>query len=199
MDAEGMEKIIKQFRWELLQKMYGCAHSSIIGFISTEWVSLSPDENPILDGAPSPIIGKGRDGQKNADILLCKADKPLIPVEVETQFHKYKEKLDSLLAYINNRNDFDGIDFGILFMTNLCNGPTKYKHNWDNIKKVIKEEKKCNIVLVSVIKEKASLKDTVLDTLRKRNDYFSWDITSIDYWIHDEKGVIKEGNLWSKI
>lgn len=83
MEVKEIEDLLKAFRWNTLQRMYGCAHSSIIGFISTEWINLS-SKNSILDGAPSPKTGKGRLGQKNADILLCRGDKPIIPVEVET-------------------------------------------------------------------------------------------------------------------
>ena len=100
MDAKNIETMIQEFRWEILQKMYECAHSSIIGFISTEWISLSLKKNSLLDGAPSPITGKGRSGQKNADILLCKGDNPSIPVEVETQVAKYEDNLDSLNVMI---------------------------------------------------------------------------------------------------
>ena len=82
-------------------------------------------------------------------------------------------------------------------MTNLCSGPNKYKHNWDSIKISIKEKKKYNIALISLIKERVNLVDTVLDKLRKRNyNYYPWDITSIDYWIYNKNGDIREGILW---
>ncbi|MBC8382718.1 MAG: hypothetical protein H8E22_02695 [Candidatus Cloacimonetes bacterium] len=197
MDINEIEMLLKKFRWHTLQRMYGCAHSSIIGFISTEWISLSL-ENSILDGAPSPIIGNGRAGQTNADILLCKDGRPVIPVEVETDVSKYKEKTDSLFAYLSNKKDFDGIEFGLLFMTNLCNGDTKYKHNWEKIKLRATKSEKNNIALVSIIKERARLgKDSPLNVLRKRNDYFPWDIITVDYWIYSANRT-KEGNLWRK-
>ena len=93
--------MLKAFRWATLEAMYGCAHSSIIGFISTEWINQS-EHNSILDGAPSSSIGKGRSGQKNADIILCKGDRPFIPVEVETLVNKYSEKVESLSTYLDN-------------------------------------------------------------------------------------------------
>jgi len=37
-----------------------------------------------LDGAPSPVIGAKRQGQKYADLILCKRNQPFIVVEVET-------------------------------------------------------------------------------------------------------------------
>lgn len=197
MDIGEIEDLLKKFRWGTLQRMYGCAHSSIIGFISTEWISLSP-WNSILDGAPSPIIGRGRKGQTNADILLCKGDKPFIPVDVETNVSKYDEKLSSLFAYLNNKNNFNGVEFGLLFMTNLCNGDTKYKHNWEKIKHRVIENKKTNIALVSIIKERAQLENnSPLNVLRMRNDYFPWDIITVDYWIYSANRT-KEGNLWKK-
>jgi len=82
MRLEEIEDLIKSFRWNLLSRLYGCAHSSIIGFIATEWISLS-EYNTILDGAPSPIIGINRQEQKNADLILCKRNQPFIVVEVE--------------------------------------------------------------------------------------------------------------------
>ncbi|MEZ0536615.1 hypothetical protein ACAG39_05100 [Caldicellulosiruptoraceae bacterium PP1] len=72
-----IENIIKIFNWDVITRMYGSSHSSIIGFLSSEWIKNS-QEHSILDGAPSPFVGKGIKGQKNADILLCKGDKPLI-------------------------------------------------------------------------------------------------------------------------
>ena len=199
MNANKIEELLKTFRWETLQRIYGCGHSSIIGFISTEWINLSP-ENSILDGAPSANTGKGRTGQKNADLILCKVDSPLIAVEVETLVDKYDEKLDSLFEYMNNKNDFNGIEFGLLFMTNLYGGVMMYKHNWEKIKERVKTNKKDNIALVSVIKERACLRDTTtLNALRKRNGYSSWDIKTVDYWIYSANPtIVKEGNIFGK-
>jgi len=198
LNAEQIEELIKKFEWGFLHNMYGHAHSSIIGFISTQWISLDPNVNSLFDGVPSTVIGKGRIGQKNSDILLCREDKPYMPVEVETLVEKYEDKLGTLFDYIDNKPVFDGIEFGLFFMTNRCTGPTKYKHNWDRIKKEVINRKKYSIALVSIVKCKSELSNTCLDSLRKRNDYSSYEITSIDYWIHDKNGKIKEGRLWSK-
>jgi len=37
-----------------------------------------------------------------------------------------------------------------------------------------------------------------LGRLRKRNQYYPWEIVQVDYWIHDEFSNIKEGNFWKK-
>ena len=63
-------------------------------------------------------------------------------------------------------------------MTNLCNGKNKYKHNWDEIKIKV-EKRRYNIALVSIQKEKSALSSTVLDKLRKRNDYIGYMIKKI--------------------
>lgn len=197
MDIKEIVDLLKAFRWATLERMYGCAHSWIIGFISTEWINQSED-NSILDGACSPSIGKGRPGQKNADIILCKGDRPFIAVEIETLVDKYSEKVESLSTYLDNTKDFNGIEFGLLFMTNLTKGDMKYKHCWDTIKMKIKEKNE-TITHVSINKVKVSLYGNALSHLRKRNDYYPWDIVKIDYRVHkkDQPGTA-EGNLWKK-
>lgn len=92
MNSKDIAELIKRFKWQKLNKIYGCAHSSIIGFIAYEWLNIS-NSNTILDGAPSPITGNGRRYQQNSDLLLCKDKKPFIPIEVETQVDKYKKKI----------------------------------------------------------------------------------------------------------
>ena len=47
----------------------------------------------------SLLSAREEKGQKNADILLCKGNKPFIVVEVETTVVKYLEKIDSIVAY----------------------------------------------------------------------------------------------------
>ena len=196
MESKKILELIRKFNWSKLNRMYGCAHSPIIGFLSYEWLNLS-ESNSILDGVPSPIIGKGRTGQQNSDLLLCKNQKPYIPVEVETSVSKYNQKLQSLYNYIEN---FKSIEFGLLYMTNLTTGLLKYKHNWDNIKRSILNQVKNNsIVLISVVKEKIDFQnDNDWKKLLKRNDYSSWEINSIDCWICDKQKKCEEGNLWKK-
>lgn len=177
--------LLKSFRWGTLQKMYGCAHSSIIGFVSTEWINQS-ENHSIFDGAPSPITGNGRRNQTNADILLCKDDRPLLVVEVETNVDKYNEKLHTLLTYLNPAAGLTGIEFGLLIMSNLTKGERKYQHCWDSIKQNVGDN---NIALISINKKKANLKkDSTLSLLRKRNDYYPWNIDKIEYWIK-KRGV----------
>lgn len=195
MISASIENFIRIFNWGIITRMYGSSHSSVIGFLSSEWIKKSSDQS-VLDGAPSPFVGKGRKGQKNADILLCKGDKPFIGVEVETTVVKYLEKIDSIAAYLENTKNYDGIAFGLLVMLNYKNGENKYKHNWHDAKEYAMS-KDIPIAFVSIEKKKADLGDTVLDQLKKRNEYYPWEISSIDYWIYGSDRKIIEGILWT--
>jgi len=194
MNSQEIFDLINKFDWSKLNKIYGCAHSSIIGFLSYEWLSLAED-NSVLDGAPSPIIkGGGRTGQKNADLLLCKNNFPLIPVEVETQVEKYNFKLETLFDY---KIAFDSIEFGLLYMTNLTNGATRYKHNWDDLKKKVYGNK-YPLVLISSEKSKINFESqNEWSKLLKRNDYAPWEIVNIDCYVYDTISCI-EKNIWKK-
>jgi hypothetical protein len=187
--------LVKNFKWNNLNRVYGCAHSSIIGFITYEWLDNSL-ENSVLDGAPSPVIGNGgRTGQKNSDLLLCKNSKPFIPVEVETQVKKYDSKLDSLIDYKNN---FDSIEFCLFYLSNLTNGEKKYKHCWDSLKEKI-IEKNYPFALLSAEKQKINFESqTKWSDLLKRNDYSQWEIVNIDCWIFDINKDIIDENIWRK-
>lgn len=199
MTSSEIENLLKSFRWSILQRMYGSANCSIIGFISTEWINLS-ENNSILDGVPSPQIGKGRTGQINADILLCSRDKPYIVVEVESDIEKYAKKIQSILCYLRNDGEFCSLKFGLLLMSNIYgakDSSLNRKHNWKDIKDVVTEESK-PIALVSIEKNKMQSDDSLLGQLRARNNYYLWDIASIDYWIFDEERSVKEGSLWKK-
>ena len=193
MKAEQAAKIVGAFRWDLLRSLYGCAHSSIIGFVSTMWISQSEDHT-VLDGAPSPITGGQRLGQKNADVLLCKADRPFIVVEVETNVARYHDKLKSVQAYMQGNVVYTGIELGMMVMTNLCKGAMKYKHNWDEIRGEIANGGN-TIALVSIEKARVPLDESVLGRLRSRNDYYPWEIANIEYWVHDSAGATVEGRL----
>ncbi|GAV23311.1 hypothetical protein [Carboxydothermus pertinax] len=190
-----IENFIRMFNWGIITKMYGNSHSSIIGFLSSEWIRKSP-EHSVLDGAPSPLVGKGRKGQKNTDILLCKGDKPFIVVEVETLVTKYLEKIDSIAAYLENTKDYNGISFGLIVMLNYTNGADKYKHNWQKAKEYAMD-KNIPIAFVSIEKRKAELGNTVLDQLKRRNEYYPWETSSIDYWIWGSDRKVVSGILWT--
>jgi hypothetical protein len=196
MNSNEISELIKRFDWSQLNRIYGCAHSSIIGFITYEWLKFS-ERNSVIDGAPSPNIGSGRTGQTNADLLLCSHEKPYIPVEVETNVIKYPEKLKSLFDY---KNAFPTIEFGLFYMTNLKSGIAKYQHNWEKIKQDIINRSgsdKMPIALISSIKRKIDFQvKNNWSELLKRNDYSSWEIVSIDYWICDLNGEVLHGNLW---
>ena len=193
MISASIENFIRMFYWDIITRMYGNSHSSIIGLLSSEWIKKSSNHS-VLDGAPSPFVGKGRKGQKKADILLCKGDKPFIVVEVETIVSKYLEKIDSIAAYMDNTKDYAGVAFGLLVMLNYTNGADKYKHNWHDAKEYA-VSKDIPIAFVSIEKRKADLGDTVLDKLKRRNEYYSWEISSIDYWVYGSDRKIIEGNL----
>ena len=196
MDNKNVEDILTRFRWKLLERVYGCAHNTIIGFIATEWLSLS-QENSVLDGAPAAQTGKGRKGQKNADLILGKGNAPSIVVEVETGVSKYPEKLESLLCYLHNSADFQGLQLGLLVMTNgYAPGKTQRKHNWESLKDKAREEQDV-LAFISVEKNQFTPQDSVLSRLRCRNNYARWDIVNVDYWAHDAEGEL-EGNLWRK-
>ena len=195
MISASIEDFIKMFNWGIITRMYGNSHSSIIGLLSSEWIKKSSDHS-VLDGAPSPFVGKGRKGQKNADILLCKGDKPFIVVEVETIVSKYLEKIDSIAAYMENTKDYDGISFGLLVMLNYTNGADKYKHNWHDAKEYAMS-KDIPIAFVSIEKSKADLGNTVLDQLKRRNEYYPWETSSIDYWIYGSDRKVVSGILWT--
>ncbi|MEG6572114.1 hypothetical protein V6C21_06320 [[Clostridium] cellulosi] len=195
MNSSIIENIIKEFNWYIITRMYGSSHSSVIGFLSSEWIKKSSDHS-VLDGAPSPFVGKGRKGQKNADILLCKGDKPFIVVEVETIVSKYLEKIDSIAAYMENTKDYAGVAFGLLVMLNYTNGADKYKHNWHGAKEYA-INKGIPIAFVSIEKSKADLGDTVLDQLKKRNEYYPWETSNIDYWIYGSDRKVVSGILWT--
>lgn len=193
--AIEMERILKSFDWNIIRKMYGNSHSSIIGFILSQWIMQS-EENSVLDGVPSPVVGKGRKGQRNADILLCKKDKPFAVVEVESQVSKYIEKINSIQEYLNNAVDYEGLQFGMLIMLNYTKGKRKYKHNWDKIRNNLQKIDH-PIIFISVAKEKVKLSDTILDNLKKRNDYYPWEISDIEYIIVENKEEISIGKLFS--
>lgn len=193
MHSVSIEDIIKTFNWYIITRMYGNSHSSIIGFLSSQWISMSTDHS-VLDGAPSSIVGKGRKGQKNADILLCKGDKPYIVVEVESVVSKYMEKIDSVAEYMENKKDYDGLAFGLVVMLNYTEGSGKYKHNWLHAKEYA-ASKNIPIAFVSIEKRRTSLGDTVLDRLKRRNEYYPWRISNIDYWIYGSDRTVIENNL----
>jgi len=172
MTTENIVDFLKSFKWEILRNMYGCAHNSIIGFVSSSWISQS-QHNTVLDGAPSPNVGSRRQGQRNADILLFQNKKPYVVVEVESGVSKYCEKINSIQRYLRNIKEFDGLKFGLLIMTNMYDYK-KCKHNWDIIADKVKKMEE-TMAFVSIEKRKAVLGASPLEKLRSRNDYYPYD------------------------
>ena len=195
MAKENIVDFLKSFKWKILRNMYGCAHNSIIGFVSSSWISQS-QHNTVLDGAPSPNVGSRRRGQRNADILLFQDNRPYVVVEVESGVSKYCEKINSIQRYLRNAKEFDGLKFGLLIMTNMYDYK-KCKHNWDVIADEIKKMEE-TMAFVSIEKRKAMLGVSPLEKLRRRNDYYPWDIEKIEYWIHaptrDIRGSLYDSN-----
>ena len=167
-DAVAIERFLQEIDWQTLTKMYGCAHNSIIGFIASEWIKQN-SINSIIDGAPSPKIGAGRLGQKNADLLLCRGDQLFAVVEVESGVSNYRDKLETLLSYLEKKH-FAGLQFGLLVMINVYDVAREklYKHNWNSVKKIVERVKE-GISLVSLEKRKMSSDESVVGSLRKRN------------------------------
>lgn len=201
MEKLNLESFIKSIPWKYLPNLYGSGHNSIIGLISTEWISQS-NTNTVLDGATSAFTGEGRKGQKNADLILCSNKNPLIVVEVETTANKYLDKLDSLVDYLKNEEVY-GLIAGLMIMTNYCTSCDKfglnyYEHNWEPIKEKIKKDySNYSFILVSIEKEnqKEILGNAKEDKIRTRNSYHPWKINNIEYWIKEkDKGPI-EGTL----
>jgi hypothetical protein len=205
MDKLNLESFIKSFSWNSLPSIYGSGHNSIIGFISTGWISQSEksNTNTVLDGATSAFIGEGRKGQKNADLILCSNKNPLIVVEVETTANKYLDKLDSLVDYLKNKDDY-GLSAGLMIMTNYCTSRDKfglnyYKHNWDPIKEKIKKDySNYSFILVSIekVNQKEILGNAKEDKIRTRNSYHSWKINNIEYWIKEKYNNEITGKLY---
>lgn len=192
MAEENIVNFLKSFHWKILRNMYGCAHNSIIGFISSSWINQS-QHNTVLDGAPSPNVGARRRGQRNADILLFQNNKPYVVAEVESGVSKYCEKINSIQRYLRNTKEFDGLKFGLLIMTNMYDYK-KCEHNWDVVEDEVKKMKE-TMAFISIKKKKEKWDDTPLGKLRSRNNYYPWSLEKIDYWIHTSTRDIR-GNLY---
>jgi hypothetical protein len=193
MTAKNIKKFLRSFKWNILCKMYGSAHCSIIGFISSSWIDQSV-HNAVLDGVPSPSKGRRRKGQTNADTLLFKQKKPYIVVEVESDYSKYIDKINSIQKYFKNTEEFGDLNFGLLVMTNLYEFPNG-KKCWDIIKNKI-EQTKYPIALVSIEKREVKLDKSPLDHLRGLNkNYKPKEIARIDYRIYLLDQKIQSGTL----
>lgn len=109
-----MNEFIKSCNWSILSSVFGSSHSSIIGFISAEWIRTYP-EGIVMDGEPSPFVGEGRMGQVNSDLLLIRSDNIKAVVEVETT--RWREKVESLALYLNDPK-YAGAE-GLLVLTTV--------------------------------------------------------------------------------
>ncbi len=194
MTAQQIWEFLKSFKWHILRNMYGSAHCSIIGFISSSWISQS-HQNTVLDGAPSPrerqskMRDHKRRGQKNADIILCKQKKPYVVVEVES--YNYLDKIKTIQKYIKDKELFGDLKFGLLVMTNVYDDSQEDEKCWEEIKDEIRKMKS-DVAVVFLEKNKEILDVSAQDQLRKLNHYSSKTIGKIKCWVHTSKGDIRK-------
>lgn len=161
---------IKCFKWKTIKQMYGNAHSSVIGFISTEWINSNNKKNRfILDGAYSIESEKNK---YTADLILCEGDKPQVVVEVESGISKYSDKIKSLSTYLNKEDT--NLKFGILIMLNGWRRKKDdggyWKHNW-SIEEEITENIRDKILLISIKKKEREKNNPIIKETRNRNHY----------------------------
>lgn len=192
-----MEFFFHCAKWNILLNLYGSAHSSIIGFLSTTWLAQS-NKHFVLDTAPANQVGLRNKG-KLADLLLCSDSTPIVVAEVETTVDKYNDKLEVVESYLDNQEEFSGLEFGLLFLLNWTSRGDGYTHHWDELKASIGNTN-YNIALVSFRKEAAELPfdKNLHSRLNERRGYYQWCYASIDFWIHFEDHRVKSGNLWRK-
>ena len=146
-----IEPFLRSIKWGTLSKVYGSAHSTIIGFLSSSWLCYSPNYF-VLDGAPSTHIGSKEHKRRHADLLFGRDRSPLIVVEVESTVKKYKGKLETLYMYLDCTKDFPGLQFGMLVLLNYTDRvKDRYQHHWDELKIQVRQHSH-NIVLISLQK-----------------------------------------------
>lgn len=191
-----IEHFLRSADWHTLARLRGSAHNTIIGFLSSRWLNYSLDRNFVLDGVPH--AGKGNE-KRYADLLLCRDSLPLIVVEVESTVKNYDEKLETLYKYLDNTEEFSGLQFGMLVLLNDTSGKGRYQHHRDKRKIKICQDTR-NIVLVSLQKhgEPLPFNAETHARLSKATGYSEWVYQSIDFWIHFHNHEVRECNLWSR-
>lgn len=106
--SSGIEavKFFESIPWGVLKGMRGNPHSSIIGLLSSWWITME-DPNWVLDGPPTA------GNRRVADILMGSTDAPRIVVEVEGTRHL--DKLESLRLYLHSEYaDLSSVSVGVL-------------------------------------------------------------------------------------
>ncbi len=191
-----VEHFLRSAKWDTLSKLYGSAHSTIIGFLSSSWLCYSPSHF-VLDGAPSTYIGSKEHEKRHADLLFGIDKSPFIVVEVESTAKQYEEKLKTLYTYLDHTEDFSGLQFGMLVLLNYTGREDSYQHHWDKLKTVVCQRSH-NIVLVSLQKrpERPPFDAKTHDRLSKDTGYYHWVHQSIDFWVHFQTHQVREGHLW---
>lgn len=170
-----MYDTLKNFDWRTLRSIYGSSHSSIIGFISYEWVKLDPLEHKVLDGPPSPNVGGGRKGQINSDLLLLEDESPKVIVEVETV--NWLQKIDNLNKYLKTDDYKDAK--GLLVLTTVKEG--NRVDDLEKVRRIIKSSQ--NLSLVEIWREKRlPHADTFFRRSQKKTSYYQWGVREVRYW-----------------
>jgi hypothetical protein len=193
-----IEHFLRSADWHTLARLRGSAHNTIIGFLSSRWLGYSPNHF-VLDGAPSTHIGSKTQKRRYADLLFCRDKSPLIVVEVESTEKKYPEKKEALCTYLDDTENFSGLQFGMLVLLNYTDrAKDRYQHHWGKLKTVVRQSTH-NIVLVSFQKRSEPLPFSAKTHARLLKDmgYYSWVHQSIDFWVHFHDHEVREGNLWS--
>ena len=147
--------------WNKITNYYGSSHSSMIGFISYNWINKT--NRTVFDSPPSISI----EGIKHySDLLLCENNEPIVCVEVETTPEKYEEKYNNIKSYMDT---FDSIKYGILVMYN--NKPNKnVNHNiFDTIYSIWNSDNEFNnkIIIIKIGKDDRILKCDVVNRINK--------------------------------
>lgn len=182
-----LEKLI-EFNWEYLSSVYGSSHSSIIGFISYEWLKSNPTSNQVMDVPPGVMAEGNR--RVHADLVLFESGVPKIIVEVETA--KWEDKVKTIAHYLNSEKYSSAK--GLLILTTVRsrfnNGEIAYngkKSTGTLIElkdEITKSQKDISLVEILRYNDKEYLKkENKFQELRheKMTGYY-WQVKEIRFW-----------------
>ena len=106
---------LSHFWWDTLSRFYGCAHSSTVGFLASQWISTAESgQRAVIDVPPCVHVGRYR---RHAYLLLFERGEPLCAVEVETSTTiNYAKRIKSLQRYVASPQRFGSGMTGLLVM-----------------------------------------------------------------------------------